>query len=166
MTGRALTAAVAVLSLAAFLTSLDLFIVNLAFPSIAAESPGTSTAALSWVLNAYTVVFAATMIPAGRYADRFGRRRLFLLGLGVFTAGSAACALAPGVGALVAARAVQAVGAGLLVPTSLSLLLSVVPPPAGRARSAPGPPSEAWPPRSDRWSAGCSCRSTGAWCSG
>ncbi len=134
LSGRALSTALGVLSLAVFMSSLDLFIVNLAFPSIRAESPGTSTAALSWVLNAYTVVFAAVMIPAGRYADRLGRRRLFAIGLAVFTAGSAACALAPGVGLLVAARVLQAAGAGLMVPTSLSLLLAVVPP-AGRARA-------------------------------
>ena len=134
LSGRPLSVALAVLSLAVFMSSLDLFIVNLAFPSIQAESPGTSTAALSWVLNAYTVVFAAVMVPAGRYADRLGRRRLFVLGLAVFTAGSAACALAPGVGLLVAARVAQAAGAGLMVPTSLSLLLAVVPA-AGRAKA-------------------------------
>ncbi len=134
LAGRGLSLAIGVLSAATFLTSLDLFIVNLAFPSIAAENPGTTTAALSWVLNAYTVVFAATMVPAGRFADRLGRRRLFVVGLALFTAGSAACAVAPGVGLLVAARVLQAVGAGMLVPTSLSLLLTVVPP-EGRARA-------------------------------
>ena len=126
--------AIAVLSLAVFMSSLDLFIVNLAFPSIAAEHPGTSIAALSWVLNGYTVVFAAVMIPAGRWADRLGRRRLFSVGLAVFTASSALCALAPGVPSLVGARVLQAVGAGLMVPTSLSLLLAAVPP-AARPRA-------------------------------
>ncbi len=134
LTGRALSAAIAVVSVAAFMTSLDLFIANLAFPSLRADHPGTSTAALSWVLNGYTVVFAATMVPAGRWADRLGRRRLFVAGLAVFTVSSALCALAPGVPALIAARIAQAVGAGMLVPTSLSLLLSVVPP-VGRPRA-------------------------------
>ncbi len=119
---------VAVLSVATFLSSLDLFIVNLAFPALAADNPTSSTAALSWVLNGYTVVFAAVMVPAGRYADRLGRRRLFLAGLLVFVTSSALCALAPGVGTLIAARVLQACGAGLLVPTSLSLLLAAVPP--------------------------------------
>jgi len=127
-------AAIAVLSLAVFMSSLDLFIVNLAFPSIAAENPTTSIATLSWVLNGYTVVFAAVMIPAGRWADRVGRRRLFSLGLAVFTASSALCALAPGVPSLVAARVLQAAGAGLMVPTSLSLLLAAVAP-AARPRA-------------------------------
>lgn len=127
-------AALTVLSLGVFMASLDLFIVNLAFPSIAAEHPEASLADLSWVLNAYTVVFAAALVPAGRYADLLGRRRLFAAGLLVFTVGSALCALAPDVPLLVAARVVQAVGAGLMVPTSLSLLLASVPP-AGRAKA-------------------------------
>lgn len=125
---------VAVLALAGFMSSLDLFIVNLAFPSIAAEFPGTGLTALSWVLNAYTITFAAVLVPAGRWADRTGRRQAFVVGLLVFTLGSVLCGLAPGVGLLVAARLVQAVGAGVMVPASLSLLLAVIPP-AGRARA-------------------------------
>ena len=73
--GRRVTAVVGVLSLAVFMSSLDLFIVNLAFPSIAKQYPGTSLSSLSWVLNAYTIVFAAVLVPAGRWADRIGRRR-------------------------------------------------------------------------------------------
>jgi EmrB/QacA subfamily drug resistance transporter len=116
------------------MSSLDLFIVNLAFPSIGHEYAGTSLGLLSWVLNAYTVVFAAVLVPAGRWADRIGRRRVFVAGLVAFSAGSLLCGVAPGVAALIAARAVQAVGAGLMVPASLSLLLAAVPPP-GRSRA-------------------------------
>jgi EmrB/QacA subfamily drug resistance transporter len=130
----ALTAAIAVLSLGVFMSSLDLFIVNLAFPYIGHDYPGTSLGALSWVLNAYTIVFAAVMVPAGRWADLVGRRLMFTLGLAAFTVGSALCAVAPGVGPLVAARVIQAVGAGMMVPTSLSLLLAIVPV-AGRAKA-------------------------------
>src|SRR5438067_6594215 len=118
---------VAVLGIAVFMSALDLFIVNLAFPSIAREYPGVGLDALSWVLNAYTIVFAAVLIPAGRWADQVGRRRALVTGLALFTGGSLLCGLAPGVAWLVAARAVQAVGAGMMVPASLSLLLAVVP---------------------------------------
>jgi EmrB/QacA subfamily drug resistance transporter len=131
---RRVTAVVGVLSLAVFMSSLDLFIVNLAFPYIAREYAGTSLSSLSWVLNGYTIVFAAVLVPAGRWADRVGRRRLFIAGLAVFGAGSLLCGLAPGVAALIAARVIQAVGAGLMVPASLSLLLAAVPPSA-RARA-------------------------------
>lgn len=69
---------------AVFLASLDLFIVNIAFPDIEDAFSGSSVSGLSWVLNGYAIVFAALLVPAGRLADRFGRRRAFLLGLGVF----------------------------------------------------------------------------------
>ena len=127
---RRVTAVVGVLSLAVFMSSLDLFIVNLAFPYISRQYPGTSLSSLSWVLNAYTIVFAAVLVPAGRWADRVGRRRLFVIGLAGFTLGSVLCGLAPGVGTLIAARVVQAAGAGAMVPASLSLLLAAVPPAA------------------------------------
>jgi EmrB/QacA subfamily drug resistance transporter len=131
---RRVTAVVGVLSLAVFMSSLDLFIVNLAFPYIAKEYAGTSLSSLSWVLNGYTIVFAAVLVPAGRWADRVGRRRLFVAGLVAFSVGSLLCGLAPGVAALIAARLIQAVGAGLMVPASLSLLLAAVPA-ADRARA-------------------------------
>ena len=124
---RRLAAVVGVLSLAVFMSSLDLFIVNLAFPYIGREYAGTGLGSLSWVLNGYTIVFAAVLVPAGRWADRVGRRRLFVAGLAVFSVGSLFCGLAPGVTALIVARVVQAAGAGLMVPASLSLLLAVVP---------------------------------------
>ena len=129
MENRRVTAVVGVLSLAVFMSSLDLFIVNLAFPYISRQYPGTSLSSLSWVLNAYTIVFAAVLVPAGRWADRIGRRRLFTAGLALFSFGSVLCGLAPGVAALIAARVIQAAGAGAMVPASLSLLLAAVPPP-------------------------------------
>jgi EmrB/QacA subfamily drug resistance transporter len=133
-TARQLTAIVGLLSVAVFMSSLDLFIVNLAFPYIGREYPGTSLSNLSWVLNGYTIVFAAVLVPAGRWADRVGRRRLFVAGLIAFSLGSLLCGVAPGVAALIAARVIQAAGAGLMVPASLSLLLACVPAAArGRA---------------------------------
>ena len=106
-----------------FMASLDLFIVNIAFPAISKHFGGASLGSLSWILSGYAIVFAALLVPAGRWADAFGRKRAFLLGLGVFVAASAACALAPSVGFLVGARIVQAAGGALMVPTSLGLML-------------------------------------------
>jgi EmrB/QacA subfamily drug resistance transporter len=106
-----------------FMSSLDLFIVNIAFPSIAKDYSGTSLSSLSWIVSAYSIVFAALLVPAGRWADAFGRKRAFLLGLGVFIVASAACAAAPSVDLLIAARVVQAAGGALMLPTSLGLIL-------------------------------------------
>lgn len=118
----------AVSSLAAFLAFLDVTIVNIAFPAITAAFPTTSAADLSWIFTAYNVTFAALLVPAGRLADLLGRRRAFLTGLALFGIASAACAAAPTVGLLVAARTVQAVAAALLAPSSLALLLPAFPP--------------------------------------
>jgi EmrB/QacA subfamily drug resistance transporter len=112
----------AVLAAVAFMAQLDLFIVNVALPVIGQSYSGASLSGLSWVLNAYAIIFAALLVPAGRLADHFGRRRFLLVGVAVFTLASAACAVAPTLGVLVAARGVQAVGAALIVPTSLGLL--------------------------------------------
>jgi EmrB/QacA subfamily drug resistance transporter len=112
----------AVLAAVAFMAQLDLFIVNVALPVIGRSYPGSSLSGLSWVLNAYAIIFAALLVPAGRLADHFGRRRFLLAGVAVFTLASAACAVAPTLGVLIAARAVQAAGAALVVPTSLGLL--------------------------------------------
>ena len=106
-----------------FLSSLDLFIVNIAFPSISKSFHGESLSSMSWVLSAYTIVFASLLVPAGRWADRAGRKRAFLIGLGIFTASSALCAVAPSLDLLVAARILQAGGGALMLPTSLGLLL-------------------------------------------
>ena len=106
-----------------FMSSLDLFIVNIAFPSIASYYSGSSLASLSWIVSGYSIVFAALLVPAGRWADAFGRKRAFMLGLGIFVAASAGCAVAPTVALLIAARLVQAVGGALMLPTSLGLIL-------------------------------------------
>jgi EmrB/QacA subfamily drug resistance transporter len=118
----------AIVSVGVFVASLDLFIVNIAFPDIQGDFAGTSLASLSWVLNAYAIVFAALLVPAGRWADRTGRKRAFLGGLALFTVASAACAVAPSIGVLIAARVVQAAGAAVLMPASLGLLLPEFPP--------------------------------------
>ncbi len=118
----------AIVSVATFVASLDLFIVNIAFPSIEREFTGTSDATLSWVLSAYAIVTAALLVPAGRLADLLGRKRLFIGGLVTFVVGSALCATALGAGWLIAARVLQAVGGAILMPTSLALLLAEFPP--------------------------------------
>ncbi len=115
-------------SVAVFMVSLDLFIVNIAFPAISTDFHGSSQSSLSWVLTAYAIVFSALLIPAGRLADRIGRRRVFLTGLIVFLIGSALCGASPSVEALIASRVVQAVGAAMLLPTSLALLFPEFPP--------------------------------------
>ncbi|GAB2966034.1 MFS transporter [Amycolatopsis acidiphila] len=127
MTASRPGAVLLVVSAAAFLATLDLFIVNIALPDIRASFPGSDLATASWVLNGYTVVFAALLALAGRFADRYGRRLVFLVGVVVFTAGSAACAAATSVPMLVAFRVLQAAGAALVTPTSLALLMTAVP---------------------------------------
>jgi EmrB/QacA subfamily drug resistance transporter len=117
-----------VLSVAAFMASLDLFIVNVAFDDIGRDFSGSSLADLSWILNAYAILYAALLVPLGRLADRYGQKAGFLTGLALFTLASAACAAAPSLGALIAFRGVQAIGAAALTPTSLGLLLTATPP--------------------------------------
>ncbi len=115
-------------SVGLFMASLDLFIVNLALPSIARDLGDTSLSSLSWVLNAYAIVFAALLVPAGRIADRIGRKRVFLAGLVLFSVSSALCAAAPSVGVLVGARVLQAAGGSMMLPTTLGLILPAFPP--------------------------------------
>jgi EmrB/QacA subfamily drug resistance transporter len=116
-----------VASIAVFLVSLDTTMLFAAFRAVRADFPGTSAADMSWVLNAYTVVYAAMLIPAGGLADTHGRKRIFLLGVTLFLAASAACGLAGNVGSLIVARVAQAVGAALLTPASLSIVLDAFP---------------------------------------
>lgn len=116
-----------VTSLAAFMAFLDATIVNIAFPAIRRSFPDSSLAGLSWILNAYNIVFAALLVPAGRLADRVGRRRSFLAGLLIFTTASALCAAAPSALALVGFRVLQAVGAAIIIPTCIALLLPEFP---------------------------------------
>jgi EmrB/QacA subfamily drug resistance transporter len=114
-------------SVAVFLVSLDSTMLFAAFGALRAAFSGVSAAELSWVLNAYTVVFAAMLIPAGGLADSHGRKRVFMLGVTLFLAASAACGLAGDVSWLIAARVLQAVGAALLTPASLSIVLAAFP---------------------------------------
>ncbi|MFC4640143.1 MFS transporter [Deinococcus hohokamensis] len=114
--------------MAVFLVSLDSTVLYAGFSSIHAAFPGTEATDLSWVLNAYTIMFAALLVPAGRAADLYGRKRLFAAGLAIFLLASLACGLASSVPVLVAARAVQGLGAALLMPASLSIVLAVFPP--------------------------------------
>lgn len=109
------------------MTTLDVFIVNVGLRPIGAALHHSSLADLSWVLNGYAIVFAALLVPAGRLADRYGTRGTFLLGLGVFGAGSLGAALCGNVWLLVAMRCVQAVGAAAIVPTSLALIINGMP---------------------------------------
>ena len=114
-------------SLAVFAVFLDTTILFVAFPAIRADFSDVSASSLSWVLNAYTIVFAALLIPAGRLADRVGRRRTFLAAVVLFTVASMLCGVAPTAGLLVLARVLQAVGAAALVPSSLALVLQSFP---------------------------------------
>jgi EmrB/QacA subfamily drug resistance transporter len=117
-----------VTSLAVYMVMLDGTIANIAFPAIRRSFPTASLATLSWVLNAYSIVFASLLLSSGRVADLVGRRRIFFLGLLVFCAASALCGAAPTDGVLIAARAVQAIGASLMLPSSLALVLAEFPP--------------------------------------
>src|SRR5580693_7887095 len=109
------------------MASLDLFIVNVALPQISVDLREPSLGALSWVLNGYAIIYAALLVLAGRLADQHNRKTGFLLGVAIFTAGSAACGAAANVPMLIAFRLVQAAGAALLTPTSLGLILASYP---------------------------------------
>ncbi|MDH3682543.1 MAG: DHA2 family efflux MFS transporter permease subunit [Acidimicrobiia bacterium] len=114
-------------ALAALATYLDTTILFVAFPDITASFGDSSPSTLSWVLNAYTIAFAALLVPAGKLADRLGHRLAFLVGSATFTVASMACGLAPTVGVLIAARIFQGVGAAILVPSSLALVMAAFP---------------------------------------
>jgi EmrB/QacA subfamily drug resistance transporter len=118
----------AIVAVAVFLALLDLFIVNIAFPAIQAGFDGASLSDVSWVLSAYAIVYAALLVPAGKLGDIIGRRRVFVAGLLAFGVGSALCAVAPTLPFLIGARILQAAGAAAVTPTSLGLLLPVLPP--------------------------------------
>src|SRR4051812_48423627 len=113
---------------AAFMAMIDVFIVNVAFRRIGTEFPAASFADLSWILNGYTIVYAALLIPFGGLADKWGRKRAFLAGLTIFTLASVGCALSGAMWSLVLSRVLQAAGAAMLTPSSLGLILTVLPP--------------------------------------
>jgi MFS family permease len=128
MTNRARALwAFAVTSIALFMAALDNLVVTTALPVIKRD-PGASLSSLEWTVNAYTLTFAVLLLTGAALGDRFGRKRMFALGLAVFTLGSAAAALAPSVGSLIAARAVQGLGGAFVMPLSLTILSSAVAP--------------------------------------
>ena len=122
------------ISLGYLIVILDATAVTVALPLVGRELGG-SIGALQWVLDAYTLVFAALLLSAGTLADRLGARRAFLAGSGLFAVASAACGAAPAVGALIAARALQGIGAALLVPSSLALVRAAYPERGAQARA-------------------------------
>ena len=113
--------------LAVFAVLLDTTILFVAFGAIGADFPTVDVSTLSWVINAYTIALAATLIPGGRLADRVGRRRVFLFAVVLFTVASVLCGLARSIELLVAARVLQGIGAAALVPASLALVLQTFP---------------------------------------
>src|SRR6478752_2872116 len=124
--------ALGAISLATFMTYLDNNVVNVALPTIQRDL-GLSISGLEWIVSGYILVFAGLMLVGGRLADVFGRRRIFMIGLGVFTVASLAAGLATDGTGLIAARALQGVGAAFLTPTALALLTSIFPDPRERA---------------------------------
>jgi EmrB/QacA subfamily drug resistance transporter len=118
----------AALCAAQFLCTLDLWVVNLAFPALQADLRPATLADVSWVLNVYTIGLAALLVPAGRVADGWGRRACFLAALALFGLSSLGCAIAPALPVLVGFRGLQGLAAAVLVPTSLGLALSVFAP--------------------------------------
>ncbi len=127
MYDRGHRAAVLIACAGAFVAFLDTTIVNIAFPDISASFAGSGRDALSWVLDGYFVVIAALLVPAGGLADRFGHKRVFLLGVAGFTGASLLCAAAPSLTLLIAFRVLQGIGAALIAPTSLAIVLDSFP---------------------------------------
>ncbi|WP_191877820.1 MFS transporter [Streptomyces filipinensis] len=124
----------AVCCLSMFLVGLDTTIVNVGLPAIG-RGLDVDTRGLEWVVDAYTLVLASLLISSGALADRFGRRRVFQCGLTVFGAASLVCALAPSAGVLIAARALQGVGASMLSPVALAIVVNTMPDPKERAQA-------------------------------
>ena len=114
-------------ALAAFMTALDTLVVTTALSTIRRDL-GASVEELEWTVNAYNLSFAVLLMTAAALGDRFGRRRVFVAGIGLFVAASAACAVAPSVGALIAARAVQGAGAAAVTTLALALVGAAFPP--------------------------------------
>src|SRR6202790_3796517 len=124
----------AAMSLGYGVVQLDVTIVNTALNSIG-TSLGGGVSELQWVVSSYTIAFAAFILTAGALGDRLGAKRIFMAGFAVFTAASVACALAPNAAILIAARAVQGLGAAILVPNSLALLSHAYPDEKQRGRA-------------------------------
>src|SRR5919198_1470959 len=116
----------AITSTALFMTTLDNLVVTTALPVIRRDLHA-GLSGLEWTVNAFTLTFAVLLITGAALGDRFGRRRLFVIGLGIFTLASAAAALAPSIDVLIAARAVQGVGGAIVTPLTLTILSAAVP---------------------------------------
>src|SRR3979411_2582413 len=116
-----------IVSVALFMTVLDNSVVTTGLPSVRRD-PGAGVSALEWTVNAYTLTFAVLLLGGAALGDRFGRRRMFVLGLGLFTGSSALAALSPTTGMLIAARAVQGAGGAIVTPLTLTLLSEATPP--------------------------------------
>src|SRR4051812_43145707 len=110
-----------------FMVAMDNLVVTNALPAIMRDL-GTGLEGLEWTVNAYTLSFAVFLLTGAALGDRFGRRRMFAIGLSVFTAASAAAALAPNIETLIAARAVQGLGGAIVMPLTLTLIASVTAP--------------------------------------
>ena len=115
----------AITSVALFMTTLDNLVVTTALPVIRNDL-NASLSGLEWTVNAYTLTFAVLLLPGAALGDRFGRRRMFVLGLGIFTLASAAAALAPNIEFLIAARALQGLGGAIVTPLTLTILSAAV----------------------------------------
>src|SRR5829696_2482937 len=126
--------ALIVLCLGDLLIVLDVSIVNVALPSIR-EDLGFSESSLAWVLNAYTLTFGGFMLLAGRLGDLYGHRRVFMLGVGLFTLASLACGLATSQEMLVGARAIQGIGGAIVAAVALSLVMMLFTEPGERAKA-------------------------------
>jgi len=125
-TKRSPWAVLAVLCLGLFMLLLDGTIVNVAIPHIM-TSLGTDLAGVEWVMNAYVLVFAVSLVTFGRLGDLYGRQRLFLVGMGLFTVASLACGLAPSIAALIAFRVLQGLGGAAMMPQTLSIIATIFP---------------------------------------
>ncbi len=134
MTTRNPWATFAVCCLSLFLVSLDITAMNVALPSISVDF-GTDITGLQWTIDVYTVVIASFLLMAGAMADRVGRRRVFRIGLALFSFGSLICSLAPSTEALIACRVVQALGGAMLNPVAMSIIVNTFPDPKVRARA-------------------------------
>jgi MFS family permease len=157
---------VVITGMALFMASLDNLVVSTALPVIRLHLHA-GLSGLEWTVNAYTLTFAVLLLSAAALGERFGRRRVFVLGIAVFTGASAVAALAPNIGVLVMARAVQGAGGAMIMPLSLTLLSAAVPPERRNAAlgiwGAIGGAAVALGPLVDgSTSSGSMCRS--AWC--
>ena len=116
-----------VCAIASYISTLDMSIVNVAFYEIGLDFPGESKAAISWVVTAYSILFGSLLVVSGRFADQFGRKRMFTIGTELFLVGSLVCAVSGTLPVLILGRAIQGVGGAMMTPASTGLLLAAFP---------------------------------------